>query len=75
MSKLCPSLGYFLGHQPWKILKRLQSQAFGLCCAILAKCWYFGTVQLEETQLEQKTAYEIRLSLVGSEMCIRDRDK
>ena len=24
--------------------------------------------------LKQKTAYEIRLSLVGSEMCIRDRD-
>ena len=24
---------------------------------------------------KQKTAYEIRLSLVGSEMCIRDRDK
>ena len=23
---------------------------------------------------KQKTAYEIRLSLVGSEMCIRDRD-
>jgi len=23
--------------------------------------------------LKQKTAYEIRLSLVGSEMCIRDR--
>ena len=25
-------------------------------------------------QIKQKTAYEIRLSLVGSEMCIRDRD-
>jgi len=24
---------------------------------------------------KQKTAYEIRLSLVGSEMCIRDRDR
>jgi len=24
---------------------------------------------------KQKTAYEIRLSLVGSEMCIRDRPK
>ena len=24
---------------------------------------------------KQKTAYEIRLSLVGSEMCIRDRNQ
>jgi len=24
---------------------------------------------------KQKTAYEIRLSLVGSEMCIRDRSR
>ena len=24
---------------------------------------------------KQKTAYEIRLSLVGSEMCIRDREE
>ncbi len=23
--------------------------------------------------VEQKTAYEVRLSLVGSEMCVRDR--
>ena len=29
----------------------------------------------KEHQDKQKTAYEIRLSLVGSEMCIRDRSR
>ena len=29
--------------------------------------------EFRERPREQKTAYEIRLSLVGSEMCIRDR--
>ena len=29
----------------------------------------------ERTKAKQKTAYEIRLSLVGSERCIRDRRK
>ena len=28
---------------------------------------------VQRQQIKQKTAYEIRLSLVGSEMCIRDR--
>ena len=30
---------------------------------------------LQTERLSQKTAYEIRLSLVGSEMCIRDRSR
>ena len=37
--------------------------------------WYGEYHALRDVSLtvKQKTAYEIRLSLVGSEMCIRDR--
>src|SRR5660397_287670 len=36
---------------------------FHVCCALFFFFFFF---------FKQKTAYEIRLSLVGSEMCIRD---
>ena len=34
---------------------------------------HFTTLQLSHIFFKQKTAYEIMPSLVGSEMCIRDR--
>jgi len=37
------------------------------CCILLCVSYFFFF-------FKQKTAYEIRLSLVGSEMCIRDSD-
>ncbi len=38
---------------------------FSFCSILLVFFFFFF--------FKQKTAYEIRLSLVGSEMCIRDR--
>ena len=45
--------------------------------AFIILIWYAGAVYLNSPVLidryeRQKTAYELRLSLVGSEMCIRD---
>ena len=46
----------------------LSDEVFVFVVCILCVCCFFFFFFFK-----QKTAYEIRLSLVGSEMCIRDR--